>query len=190
MGSFKMDDIELRDNHIDGPDADGDDSTTCENDCNDNDPSVHPGAPELCDLVDNDCDGTTDEGFNAPAAATGLVLEPDKQLMHWTDVLQADRYDVVKGNLQTLRSTGGDVTSTLLGCIEDDRRDARSGDSSEPSAGAGFHCLVRTQAACKSGTFNSGPQGQSGDRDSEIATSPQATRARSAGALLGLRALV
>ncbi len=157
-----------------GPDADGDGYTTCENDCNDNAPSIHPGAPELCDLVDNDCDGTADEGFNTPAAAAGLVLEPGKQAMHWSDVLEADRYDVVKGDLQALRSTGGDFTSTLLGCLEDDSRDARSGDSSDPSAGEGFYYLVRAQAACKSGTFNSGPPGQSGDRDSEIASSPHA----------------
>ena len=40
-------------------DADRDGFAACE-ECNDNDVNVHPGAIEICDDVDNDCDGTTD----------------------------------------------------------------------------------------------------------------------------------
>jgi hypothetical protein len=45
------------------PDADSDGMTQCDNDCNDTNPNVHPGAPEICgDSLDNDCDGMIDNG--------------------------------------------------------------------------------------------------------------------------------
>ncbi len=155
-----------------GRDDDGDTYTTCENDCNDNDAAVHPGAPELCDGKDNDCDGTTDEGFVTPGPAAGLVFGTNKQMIGWNVVPLADRYDIVKGDLQALRSSGGDFGSTLQACLEDDSPDAQSGDSLNPASGQGFYYLVRAQKACMSGTFNTENPGQTGDRDPGIESSP------------------
>jgi hypothetical protein len=42
-------------------DSDGDGSTSCD-DCDDSDPNSFPGAEEVCDGLDNDCDGAIDEG--------------------------------------------------------------------------------------------------------------------------------
>lgn len=33
-------------------------------DCNDYNPEINPGAPEMCNAKDDDCDGVVDEGFN------------------------------------------------------------------------------------------------------------------------------
>jgi hypothetical protein len=49
-------------------DADGSPSHL---DCNDADASVSPQRPEVCDAVDNDCDGTEDEGNPGGGATCG-----------------------------------------------------------------------------------------------------------------------
>jgi hypothetical protein len=44
-----------------GADADGDGARWCD-DCRDDDPTIHLGAPELCNGVDDNCNGAVDEG--------------------------------------------------------------------------------------------------------------------------------
>ena len=55
-------------------DNDGFNSTV---DCNDNNPAVNPYATEVCDGIDNNCNGTVDEGCNTGGCTLDIVLVPD-----------------------------------------------------------------------------------------------------------------
>ena len=85
-----------------GKDADGDGYPASE-DCDDESDAINPGATELCDGVDNDCDGDVDEGVAAtfyldsdddgygnPDATTDACAQPDGYVDNADDCNDSD----------------------------------------------------------------------------------------------------
>jgi len=118
-----------------------------------------------------DCDLDIGAYERPPAAAAvwGLIWI-GKALMDWIGVEGASAYDVVKGDLMMLR-TSGQFSTSILSCLEDDGTDAQASDPEIPAPGEGFYYLVR---AVPGGTYDCGCSSQTGPRDTGIQASPHA----------------
>jgi hypothetical protein len=139
-------------------------------DCDDSLATVYPGAIELCDGRDNDCDHVVDDVL-APAGSpvlTGLKLETGTSLT-WTEMADATAYDVVWGNLVVLRGGLGNFTTATTACLANDHPANVVEVADVPPVGAGSWYLVRSVNCAGVGTYDSGAPSQVAPRDAEIA---------------------
>ncbi|MBD3867991.1 MAG: metallophosphoesterase [Acidobacteria bacterium] len=119
------------------------------------------------DLVSRPLYVCVSTGF--PAETTGLTVGADHASLNWSAVPAAEQYDVVRGDLVTLRSTGGDFSAAVIGCVESGSLDTSSSDGTVPSPGNGFFYLVRGISSCgEAGTYDETGNSQAGGRDGEI----------------------
>jgi hypothetical protein len=109
------------DRHAISTDVDGDGSPLG-TDCDDNDASAYPGASELDDLVDNDCDGWVDEDFvavgdivftevNRQARFSGSAIVNDGA---WVEVYNTSDRTIDLANWTFVRGYGAPFQSIAL----------------------------------------------------------------------------
>ena len=122
-------------------DADGDgffSEADCETavDCNDADAAINPSASEVCDDVDNDCDGETDPGCACAEAETMVCGgHPDAgECVNGTQTCETGAWGPCVGAV-------GPTTETCDGLDND-----CDGDTDEEVAGTGLPCLIDGQA--------------------------------------------
>ncbi len=77
--------------------------TATSGDCNDTNAAIKPGATEICNALDDDCDSQTDEGLSGATYVGNITFSTPSQLNNW-----AQCYSVIQGNV-TIQNSG--VTS-------------------------------------------------------------------------------
>lgn len=141
-------------------DVDGDGYTSQE-DCDDTNPAIHPGLNEICDSIDNNCDGAIDEElfracYSGPSGTEGVGLCKEGTSTcsqgSWSscenDVLPAnetcDGYD---------NNCNGAIDENCPSCddsiLNGEETDIDCGGPSCPDCGVGFDCS--TNSDCTSG---------------------------------------
>nr|AYM53415.1 lipoprotein [Melittangium lichenicola] len=134
-------------------------------DCRDGNPYIHPGAPELCDREDNDCNTATSEASVCPASGESWASYASDTADIWRSVALYDNGGVwiAGGDKLSLRKAG-QFTFDDLSCAsgEDVYGIATNPTTGEALLGGSAGFLARSLPAVNSCT-NKGRQGINAD---------------------------
>jgi mannan endo-1,4-beta-mannosidase len=105
-----------------------------------------------------------------PADCCSLRVEKThgETILSWESIINATAYDVVRGELGILRTTGGDFSEATRELLCDDCLETTLPHAEDPITAEGYWYLVRGVHATANGTFDAGEPSQVGLRDSEI----------------------
>jgi len=92
----------------------------------------------------------------------------------WDAVPGASCYDIVRGSLVALHTSGGDFEVATEICLDYDIAATTRDDVDVPGAGQGFWYLVRAENCAGSASYDSGTPSQVGSRDPGIQASGHA----------------
>ena len=108
-------------------------------------------------------------GAGTPSLGTVVNLRfQNKTTFSWSALAGAETYDVVKGSLNSLRSSGGNFTSSSISCLENGSPDLEARDGTNPASGSGLFYLARgANDSCGWGTWDEGGDQPAG-RDAEV----------------------
>jgi len=103
----------------------------------------------------------------------GVELALDSTQITWPVEPGANGYDIIRGDLSTLHTSGGDFALATQACVLNAQPVNSWLHAGDPplASGEGYWYLSRTRDAVGKGTYESGSSFQVGVRDAEIAAS-------------------
>ena len=107
----------------------------------------------------------------AQAAAIGIAPPGGAAQISRSAIFGASAYDIVRGDLDALASSGGNFTLSTTACLSNNQAATFLPDPTIPTVNDGFWYLVRPANCGGGGSYDSGHPSQSGLRDVEIAAS-------------------
>jgi hypothetical protein len=139
--------------------------------------SCVPGTPqpEVCDGVDNDCNGVVDD---APGIATIATLQvetgalPSDASLSWPAIAGASGYDLVRGNVRMLVEGGGSFSTAIDQCLANNTGALAMVESATPASGEAFFYILRG-VNCGGGNWDEGGT-QAAPRGPAFAAAPAA----------------